>query len=127
MKQVYIERRRRRSPVILEALRYYMEAATRRENLRALVLADMDGLLISEYHGDPSIRPEEIASTCPLIVKIGGNCYDGILPERPASQFSMLLFLYHEQPLYLVAVGGQDNVSDALLSVMDGVQRILGS
>jgi hypothetical protein len=127
MKRIYLERRKQRSHTIIQALRYFMESASQKQNLRALVLADMDGLVVSEYHGDPSVRPEEIASYCPLIVKVGGSCYDGRLPSDYASEFSMLLFMYHDQPLYLVAVGGDGSVYDTLLSVMQGVHRILGN
>lgn len=127
MRRIYVERRIKRTSSFVEALGYYMESAAREHDIKAIVLADMDGLVISEYHADRSLAPEEVAAFCPLIIRVGGNCYDGRMKLDPGGSFSMLLFLYHDQPLYLCAIGGNENVCDVLLEMMEGVHRILGN
>jgi hypothetical protein len=127
MRRIYLERRRQRSFNFVEALQLYLRTVTRREDLRAVVLANVDGLVVAEAHADPLISPEEVASRCPLIVRVGGNCYDGKLDLPEDENLSLLLFLYRDQPLYLAAVGGKEDVCNVLLSALDGVQRILGS
>jgi hypothetical protein len=69
-----------------------------------------------------------VASLCPLVVREGGNCFDGELDVPDDRELSVLMFSYKGQTLYLGALQGQKhrNASDAMLQAMDGILRILG-
>ncbi len=126
MRRIYIERRCNRSNWFVAALQIYLSTVLRRSNLRALVLADEDGLVLAGACQDPFLDPEAVASFCPFIVKTGENGHrdaKDILPER---NISVLLFMYRGCPLYLAAVGGDENTSRLLLSTIGDVRRILG-
>ncbi len=125
----HIDRRTRRSEHPLRALSYQLDDTARLRGLDALVLADQDGLFIAGG-GRPAdgSRHDAVASLCPLLVREGGNCYDGDLEVPGNKELSVLMFSYHGQTLYLGALLGsrEDGASDAMLHAMQGVLRILG-
>jgi hypothetical protein len=123
------ERRHRRSDNPLQALSYQLDDTARGCGLDALVLADRDGLFIAGG-GERQSRAEgpAVASLCPLVVREGGNCYDGGVDVPGDRDLSVLMFSYKGQTLYLGAVARRMQVrsNDAILGAMEGVVRILG-
>jgi len=126
---VHIERRTRRSEHPLRALSFQLDDTARLRGLDALVLADQDGLFIAGG-GKPvdGGSHHAVASLCPLVVREGGNCFDGVLDVPGDKELSVLMFSYGGQTLYLGALLGSQEIktSDAMLSAMQGVLRILG-
>lgn len=124
-----IERRTRRSHHPLRALHYQLDDTAKLRGLDALVLADRDGLFIAGggKRADHS-HHDAVASLCPLVVREGGNCFDGVLDVPEGREMSVLMFSYRGQTLYLGALlGGQETgASNAMLHAMEGVLRILG-
>ncbi len=123
------ERRHRRSSHPITALGYQLDRAARGCGLTSLVLADRDGLFIAAGgEGDDRLDAQSVASMCPLVVREGGNCYDGRLDVPGDRDLSVLMFTYHGQTLYLgaVACGMQVGSSLAIIDAMEGVVRILG-
>jgi hypothetical protein len=127
--QPVVERRTRRSAHPLRALAYQLDDTARLRGLDALVLADQDGLFIAGG-GKRADRAshDAVASLCPLVVREGGNCYDGDLEVPGDKALSVLMFSYMGQTLYLGALlrGRDESASDAMLQAMEGVLRILG-
>ena len=124
-----IDRRTRRSAHPLRALNYQLDDTARLRGLDALVLADRDGLFIAGGGSKRSHQHHEaVAGLCPLVVREGGNCFDGELDVPEDSELSGLMFSYKGQTLYLGALQGQKQktASDAMLQAMDGILRILG-
>ena len=93
------------------------------------MLAEQDGLF-SAGGGKRADRPthDAVASLCPLVVREGGNCYDGDLEVPDDKDLSVLMFSYMGQTLYLGALlrGREESASEAMLHAMAGVLRILG-
>jgi len=127
--QVTIERRTRRSEHPLRALHFQLDDTARLRGLDALVLADRDGLFIAGGGRESDrLHHDQVASICPLVVKEGGNCFDGRVDVPGDRDVSILMFSYRGQTLYLAAMPGaaEADVSDAMLQAMEGVVRILG-
>ena len=124
-----VERRHQRSMDPLEALGLQLDHTARQCGLQSLVLADRDGLFIAGGgESGADLAGSEVASMCPLVVREGGNCYDGMLDVPGDRDMSVLMFDYRGQTLYLGAVTSEMQVSssDAVLHAMEGVMRILG-
>lgn len=125
----HIDRRTRRSEHPLRALSYQLDDTARLRGLDALVLADQDGLFIA---GGGQVADggnhDAVASLCPLVVREGGNCYDGNLDVPGDRDLSVLMFSYRGQTLYLGALlaSSEASASGAMLHAMQGVLRILG-
>ncbi len=127
MRRLYLEKRKNRSTYFVEALKIYLGTVMQRAQIKALAVVDTDGLLVSEAHDDDTIEPEEVAAVCPLVVRVGGKCFSPGCKPGNVEEFSVMLFLFQDQPLYLVAVGDMENGCDLLCSTVEGVQRILGA
>jgi hypothetical protein len=124
-----IDRRTRRSSHPLRALGYQLDDVARLRGLDALVLADRDGLFIAGGgRGADHVHHDAVASMCPLVVRQGGNCFDGRLDVPDDRELSVLMFSYRGQTLYLAALrsDAEESASDAMLGAMEGVIRILG-
>jgi hypothetical protein len=125
----HIDRRTRRSEHPLRALSYQLDDTARLRGLDTLVLADQDGLFIAGGgRGDDAGNHDAVASLCPLVVREGGNCYDGALDVPGDRELSVLMFSYRGQTLYLGALleSSETSASNAMLHAMQGVLRILG-
>jgi hypothetical protein len=125
----HIDRRTRRSEHSLRALSYQLDDTARLRGLDALVLADQDGLFIAGGGQAADCgHHDAVASLCPLVVREGGNCYDGDLDVPGDRELSVLMFSYRGQTLYLGALleSSEASASNAMLHAMQGVLRILG-
>jgi len=125
MKRIYIERRHRRSNNFIEAIQLYFQSLTQKDESRAIVLADVDGLLIGGFCRDGQFDLHELASMCPVLLKVGRNNFGNVSYLPSEINFSILLFSYRQEPLYLLAIGGSGK-NETLLCAMEGVCRILG-
>jgi predicted regulator of Ras-like GTPase activity (Roadblock/LC7/MglB family) len=119
------ERRTRRSERIDEALSYQLEACVARAGLKALVVADGDGLVVasSPWH---EARSEAVAAALPLVAQ--GSDFAGTLLDEGAGAEHVLVssFVAAESELYICAVG--DFGGDAhreIARAKVGVRRIL--
>jgi hypothetical protein len=124
-----VERRHRRSDDSLTALHFQLDRTAHSCGLDALVLADRDGLFIAGGgDGQRGVSGQAVASLCPLVVREGGNCYDGRLDVPEDRDMSVLMFSYKGQTLYLGAVARdiREHSSAVILDAMEGIVRILG-
>ena len=117
------ERRVRRSSHRDLALGFQLAHVRDHARLEALVLADDQGLPLSNA-GDPAVC-RELAAIAPLWAKsIMGI---PLPPLLRGAEIAVRIVHVHNQPLYLASVGG-GVARDALLShSLSGVQRILAS
>jgi len=117
------ERRSRRSSHRDLALGFQLAHVRDHARLEALVLADDDGLSLSNA-GDPAVC-RELAAIAPLWAKsIMGI---PLPPMLRGAEIAVRIVHIHGQALYLASVGG-GVARDALLShSLSGVRRILAS
>ena len=117
------ERRVRRSTHRDLALGFQLAHVRDHARLEALVLADDQGLTLSNS-GDPAVC-RELAAIAPLWAKsIMGI---PLPPLLRGAEIAVRIVHVHGQPLYLASVGG-GVARDALLShSLSGVRRILAS
>ena len=115
------ERRTRRSDDRAIALRYQLEHTRTRGGLQALVLADMDGLIVAQA-GDDEVC-EELGAMAPLLSGQSNGVPVPALLEGADIEVRPLSLL--GQKLFLASAGG-GMARDALLShSAHGVSRIL--
>lgn len=119
------ERRVRRSDRIETALGYQLQACSERAGLRAMVLADHDGLLVASSPWEDE-QGEELAAIMPLLAK--GNDFAGVVvtEEQRTDRVLVSSFVAAGAPLFLCAVGDFDGASHhEIARAKVGVRRIL--
>ena len=117
------ERRQRRSAEQGVALRYQLERTRERGGLKALVLADAEGLSVAAA-GDARLCAE-LSAVAPLL---GRSPFGFPMPSVfHGSDVAVRPFAMHGQELFLAALGGNIARDALLASSVDGVQRILTS
>jgi hypothetical protein len=120
-----MERRFRRSDRIETALEYQLQACTERAGLRAMVLADHDGLLVASSPWSEE-RVEELAAIMPLLAK--GDDFSGVVATEEDRSDPVLVssFVAAGAPLFLCAVGDYGSESHhEIARAKVGVRRIL--
>jgi len=118
------ERRRRRSPVIQEALDLQLKALARRANVQTVVLADDLGLVVA-VAGDSDESEEFAAMTTQLAP--GQRSWEGqIRTRRGSRQVTVVPLRGADTDFWLCAVGGIGIGVEATLSAAgDGIRRIV--
>jgi hypothetical protein len=115
------DRRKRRSTDRYVALRYQLEHAREQGGLEALVLTDVDGLIIASS-GDAAVCAE-LGAVAPLL---GRTVMSMPLPPLlRGGDVAVRPVRIHGQPLFLASVGGGVARDAHLTNWSGGVTRIL--
>ncbi|MFW6052136.1 MAG: hypothetical protein ACODAU_13240 [Myxococcota bacterium] len=117
------ERRTRRSSERHVALRYQLEHTRERGGLRAVVLADGDGLAVVSA-GD-HVMGEELAALAPLMASSPFGVR--LSPLLRGLEVAVRPLVLNGQQLYLATVGGSMARDAVLAHSVQGVRRILAS
>ncbi len=117
------ERRTRRSENSFRALCFQLDRVRRHEDVEAIALADVDGLLLA--HAGPEPVCEELAAYAPFSQDPSFQIsWPGALQDRTVV-FEPLVM--DGQPLYLVCAGRPRSGREPLNHSVQGVFRILGA
>ena len=123
MTWLFDERRHRRSTDRFLALRYQLEHARENAGLEALVLCDMEGLVVASS-GDAAVCAE-LGAIAPLMAKSVMGM--PLPPLLRGAEVAIRPLTIHGQGLYLASVGGGVARDAHLASSRTGVTRILAA
>lgn len=121
----HVERRRRRSQKVLEALSFQLTALQEQEDLLAFVLADRDGLLVAA--APSSLDVEVLSALCPMVSRGEASPEEISSVVAHPNAFPALLSLKtSSEELYLFSVGkSPERANRAAQSAEGGIYRIL--
>lgn len=105
------ERRRRRSPDPLQALRYQLDETRRRGHFDGMVVADEDGLCLAA--SGETVACDEIAARLPLIAR-SLDYFEGLVRSPKARwPVRMSRIAIDKSRLFVCAIGGKQNEPSA--------------
>jgi predicted regulator of Ras-like GTPase activity (Roadblock/LC7/MglB family) len=122
--QTTIERRRKRSEQVVEALSYQLSHVKEREQLKAFVLVDRDGLLVAAAPSE--IDPEALSAICPLIHYGSASQEElaAVLGRHQKEAIVLQPLSIQGEQMFLFSIGEASQANRAVQDAESGVQRI---